>query len=216
VSHARLVVNRDALAASSPAEAPRRAVPVRTLWDEDSATLAQGAMAGETVRCANCGCVAVSASDLAPALIALDAKVVTTQRILAAEDLFTAAESKTTVLEPDELIEEIEIPAPPPGGRQVYLKFRVRNAIDFPIVSLAFCAGMHDGRFHRPKVVLGAVAPVPLRARDVEAFLEGKQPGEALAQEAGALAVRDAQPLLRNKLKVEVVKALLGKAVRAS
>jgi NADPH-dependent glutamate synthase beta subunit-like oxidoreductase/CO/xanthine dehydrogenase FAD-binding subunit len=214
-SHVRLVVNPDALASSARVEAPRRAVPQRSLWDEDCATLAQEAMAGETVRCANCGCVAVNASDIAPALIALDARVKTTRRTLAAGELFTAAESRTTVLEPDELIEEIEIPAPPPGSRQHYLKFRTRNAIDFPIVSLAFCAALRDGRFHKPKIVLGAVAPVPLRAYEVEELLEGKEPSEALAVEAGALAVAHAQPLIRNKLKVEVVKALLRKAILA-
>jgi CO/xanthine dehydrogenase FAD-binding subunit len=62
-------------------------------------------------------------------------------------------------------------------------------------------------------VVLGAVAPVPLRVHEVEEFLEGKEPGEALALEAGALAVAATQPLVRNKLKVEVVKALLRKAI---
>jgi CO/xanthine dehydrogenase FAD-binding subunit len=160
--------------------------------------------------------VAVNASDIAPALIALDAKVKTTRRTLAAEDLFTAAESKTTVLAADELVEEIEIPAPPPGSRQHYLKFRIRNAIDFPIVSVAFCASMQNGKFHEPKVVLGAVAPVPLRVHEVEEFLKGKEPSEALAQEAGGLAVAEAQPLARNKLKVEVVKALLRKAILAA
>jgi NADPH-dependent glutamate synthase beta subunit-like oxidoreductase/CO/xanthine dehydrogenase FAD-binding subunit len=215
VSHVRLIVNQDALATSSRIEAPRRAVPQRSLWDEDCATLAQEAMAEETVRCANCGCVAVNASDIAPVLIALGAKVKTTRRTLAAENLFAAAESKTTVLEADELVEEIEIPAPPPGSRQHYLKFRTRNAIDFPIVSVAFCAVLRDGRFHKPKIVLGAVAPVPLRAPEVEALLEGREPSEALAQEAGALAVAEAQPLVRNKLKVEVVKALIRKAILA-
>jgi CO/xanthine dehydrogenase FAD-binding subunit len=63
--------------------------------------------------------------------------------------------------------------------------------------------------------VLGAVAPVPLRAYEVEELLEGKEPSEALAVEAGALAVAHAQPLIRNKLKVEVVKALLRKAILA-
>jgi NADPH-dependent glutamate synthase beta subunit-like oxidoreductase len=214
-SHAWLAVNPDALAVSDRAEAPRRAVPERTLRDEDGGTLGQAAMAGEAVRCANCGCVAVNASDIAPALIALDARVKTTRRTLAAEDLFTAAESRTTVLEPDELIEEIEIPAPPPGNRQLYLKFRTRNAIDFPIVSLAFKTTMREGRFHQPMIVLGAVAPVPLRVPEVEALLEGKEPSEALAKEAGLLAVKDAQPLVRNKLKVEVVKALIRKAILA-
>ncbi len=212
-SEIHLIINEAALPTSARVPTPRLPVPQRTLRGEDSATLAQAAMAQEPFRCANCGCVAVNASDLAPALIALGATVKTTQRTLAAEDLFAAAESKTTVLAADELIEAIEIPAPPPGSRQAYLKFRIRNAIDFPIVGVAFCATMQEGRFHEAKVVLGAVAPVPLRARAVEALLEGQEPGAALAQAAGALAVREAQPLAHNKFKVEVAKGLLRKLI---
>ena len=145
-----LIINEAALPASERTPTPRLAVPQRTLRGEDSATLALDALTQEPTRCANCGCVAVNASDLAPALVALDAQVKTTQRTLAIGDLFAAAESKSTILAPDELIEEIVIPAPPPGSRQHYLKFRTRNAIDFPIVSVAFCADMQGGRFHAP------------------------------------------------------------------
>ena len=69
-------------------------MPQRTLRGEDSATLTADALAQEPLRCANCGCVAVNASDLATALVALDAQVKTTQRTLAIGDLFAAAESK--------------------------------------------------------------------------------------------------------------------------
>ena len=117
------------------------------------------------------------------------------------------------MLAADELIEEIAIPAPPAGTRQRYLKFRIRNAIDFPIVGVAFRATMEGGRFHDARVVLGAVAPIPLRARAVEALLEGQAPSAALADEAARLAVADTQPLARNRAKVEIVKALVTKAV---
>ena len=212
-SHVPLTINAAALPASQRVHAPRLPVDQRTLLAEDCGALSLDLMEREATRCANCGCVAVSASDLAPALIALRATVKTTQRRLPAENLFTAAERKTTVLEPDELIEEIEIPAQPPGSHQAYHKFRIRNAIDFPIVGVAFCAEMREGRFHDARVVLGAVAPVPLAAREVEALLEGQAPSEALAQEAASLAVSHAQPLARNRLKVEVVKALVRKAI---
>jgi NADPH-dependent glutamate synthase beta subunit-like oxidoreductase len=212
-SHVPLVINEAALPVSQRAHGPRLPVDQRTLLAEDFGALSRDLLDREATRCANCGCVAVSASDLAPALIALRATVKTTQRRLPAENLFTAAESKTTVLEPDELIEAIEIPAQPPGSHQPYYKFRIRNAIDFPIVSLAFCAEMRQGRFHNARIVLGAVAPVPLAAREVEALLEGEVPSEALAQEAASLAVAKAQPLARNRLKVEVVKALVRKAI---
>jgi NADPH-dependent glutamate synthase beta subunit-like oxidoreductase/CO/xanthine dehydrogenase FAD-binding subunit len=209
----RLILNEDALEASERVPTPRLPVAQRSLRGEDSATLAWEAMESEPIRCANCGCVAVNASDVATALVALDAQVKTTQRRLAVEELFAVGLSKSTVLETDELIEEIEIPAPPQGSVQSYFKFRIRNAIDFPIVGVAFCAAVQGGRFHEPRMALGAVAPVPLRARAVEALLEGREAGEALADEAAALAVGDAQPLARNQFKVEVVKALIRKAV---
>ena len=63
--------------------------------------------------------------------------------------------------------------------------------------------------------MLGAVTPVPLRSRAVEALLEGQAPSAALADEAAALAVADAQPLARNKTKIEVVKALVRKVTLA-
>ena len=209
-----LIINKAALATSSHAITPQLPVSQRTLLGEDNKTMTHEAMQGETLRCANCGCVAVNCSDLATALIALDAQVKTTQRTLAAEELFAAAESKTTVLADDELIKEIWIPAPPPESRQCYFKFRIRNAIDFPIVSVAFRATMRDGRFHDARVVLGAVAPVPLRARAVEKLLEDQGPGEMLANEAARLVVSNAQPLARNKAQVEVVKALVKKAIQ--
>jgi NADPH-dependent glutamate synthase beta subunit-like oxidoreductase/CO/xanthine dehydrogenase FAD-binding subunit len=212
-SHVPLIINEAALPVSERTHGPRLPVDQRTLLAEDFGALSRDLLEREATRCANCGCVAVSASDLAPALIALRATVKTTRRRLPAESLFTTAESKSTVLEPDELIEEIEIPAQPPGSYQAYYKFRIRNAIDFPIVSVAFCAEMREGRFHGARVVLGAVAPVPLAAREVEALLEGQAPSEALAQEAASLAVGNAQPLACNRLKVEVVKALVRKAI---
>jgi CO/xanthine dehydrogenase FAD-binding subunit len=62
-------------------------------------------------------------------------------------------------------------------------------------------------------LVLGAVAPLPLRAHAVEALLEGQAPSAALADEAAALAVEDAQPLARNRAKIPVVKALVSQVV---
>jgi CO/xanthine dehydrogenase FAD-binding subunit len=209
-----LIINKAALAVSKRVTTPQLAVSQRTLTDEDHQTLALEEMKGETLRCANCGCVAVNCSDLATALIALDAQVITTQRTLEAEQLFAVVESGTTVLADDELIKEIWIPTPQPGTRQCYLKFRIRNSIDFPIVSVAFRATMRDGKFHDARVVLGAVGPIPLRARAVEKLLEDQIPDEMLANKAAELAVNRAQPLARNKAQIQIVKALVSKAIR--
>ena len=210
-----LIVNQAALTMSERVEAPRLAVPERTLRGEDSKTLSFNAMQAESHRCANCGCVAVNASDLATALVALDAQVVTTQRTLLAEQLFAATVNRSTVLADDELIQEIWIPAVEVDCKQNFLKFRIRNAIDFPIVNVAYRATLREGRIHDARIVLGAVAPVPLRAREVEALLEGRTPDEVLADEAARLSVSQAEPLARNKAKVEIVKALVKKAILA-
>ncbi len=82
-----------------------------------------------------------------------------------------------------------------------------------PPVGVAYPGGTEDGKFRDGMIALGTGAPVPPRANAVEALLEGQAPSAALADEASALAVRDAQPLTRNRAKVEIVKALVTKAV---
>ncbi|HOX44163.1 MAG TPA: FAD-dependent oxidoreductase [Myxococcota bacterium] len=201
---------------------PTRAVPgtcapgARSLGGEDVATLALEAVQAEAGRCVNCGCVAVNASDLAPALVALGARVQTTRRSLAAEDFFAAGLLRTTALAPDELVTEVSVPAQAPGSVQGYLKFRIRNAIDFPIVGLASVLSLEGARVRRARLALGAVAPVPRRLSEVEEFLEGKLLDEATAEAAAALAVRDAAPLAGNGFKVQIVRALLKKALLAA
>lgn len=167
----------------------------------------------EAERCVNCACIAVNASDMAPALMALGAKIKTTKRILSADDFFAADIMKCTILDHDELVEEIEIPAPKTTNRQGYQKFRIRNAIDFPIVSLAYSFDMDGDAIKDANIVLGAVAPIPLRAQATEDFLEGKKLEDETAVAAGKIAVHSAKPLLKNAFKVQVVKALLKKVL---
>ena len=69
---------------------------------------------------------------------------------------------------PGELITEVRLPEPSPGARSWYEKFRLRKAIDFPIVSVAVALDVDGGRVAAARVVLGAVAPVPWRATAVE------------------------------------------------
>ena len=57
------------------------------------------------------------------------------------------------------------------------------------------------------------MAPIPLRLKAVEAFLEGRTAGERTAAAAGELAVKEARPLAKNLFKIQVVKALVQKAV---
>lgn len=127
------------------------------------------------------GCYAVGPSDIAVALVALDARIVTTTRSLSAERFFTATATNSTVLAADELITEIQIPKPPAGVRQRYDKFTLRKPIDFAVVSVASVLTVENGICKDARIVLGAVAPEPLRAQNAEEVLRGRIVDEKIA-----------------------------------
>jgi xanthine dehydrogenase YagS FAD-binding subunit len=156
-------------------------------------------------------CIAVHPSDTAPALIALNATVVTTTRKIKAEDFFDVKFPSSTVLAPGEIITEIQLPAPPAGAKSAFLKFAIRKSIDFPIVN---CAVMVGGG--APRIALNAVGPKPYRAAKAEAAIAGKPINEANAEAAGAAAVEDARPLTATKYKVQIAKTLVKRALLAT
>jgi NADPH-dependent glutamate synthase beta subunit-like oxidoreductase/CO/xanthine dehydrogenase FAD-binding subunit len=208
-------VNLAALEARKAARVRVRAVSARSISKEDAASIDWPAAKAEAHRCLACGCVAVNASDLAPALVALGAKIATTERTIAAEEFFAAGVASTTALRPGELVTEIRIPPAPAGSRQRYHKFRIRNAIDFPIVGVASLLALDGKKVKEARIALGAVAPVPMRATEAEQFLVGKSLTEQNAEVAAGLAVKAAQPLAKNAYKVQIVKALLRKSLLA-
>ncbi|MEW5815225.1 MAG: FAD-dependent oxidoreductase [Spirochaetota bacterium] len=195
---------------------PERALPHRSIESEDVFTLDADAIETEAYRCFDCGCLAVNASDIAPALVALEASIKTTKKNIAAEAFFAALPMRTTVLDPDELVTEINIPRPRPDCKFGFLKFRIRNSIDFPILSVASVLALDDGTVKYARIVLGAAAPVPLRLTQVEKYLIGKPLNEKTAEEAGAIAVKGVYPLAKNKYKVQITRALLRKAILAT
>ena len=130
-------INERALASSERVSVSEVAPKKRCMDSEDYMTLDDGRVSLEAHRCVDCSCVAVNASDVAPALVALGATIKTTKRSIGAEDFFTVNLMTTTVLGVDELVTEIFIPAPKDGMRFSFQKFRIRNSIDFPIVSVA-------------------------------------------------------------------------------
>ena len=160
----------------------------RSICDEDTCTVGEPVALAEAGRCFNCGCIAVSASDLAPVLVALDASVVTTEREIAAADFFAVGPTTSTVLRPGEVALEVRLPAPN-ATRAAYEKYRLRNAIDFPIISAAVALRVEERRVADARVVLGAAAPVPLRAAAIEDALRGLDVSpEELAQAARVAA----------------------------
>jgi len=153
-------------------------------------------------------CIAVNPSDTAPALIALNAKVLTDRRTIEAENFFDVKKPANTVLDKNEIIKEIHIPEPPKGTKSAFLKFAFRKSIDFPIVN---CAVMLGG--DSPRICLNAVAPKPYRATKAEAAIAGKRINEKNAEAAGKAAVADAKPLKASKFKVQIAKTLVKRAI---
>lgn len=164
------------------------------------------------------GCFAVHPSDTAPALIALNAEVVTTKRTIALEDFFdplTGEAGLPNILEVGEILTEVQVPTPVAGTKGIYLKFRVRKAIDFAIVSVAAVLTVEGGICKDARIVLAAVAPVPYRATGAEDAIKGQAITEALAETAGAAAVKGTIPIDKNKYKVQIVKTLVKRAILA-
>lgn len=158
------------------------------------------------------GCIAVNASDLAPVLIALNAEIKTTARVIEAERFFTG-DHQTTVLNVDEIVTEIRIPAPNPGTKQTFTKFALRPAIDFAIVNLATAITIKDGKVSEARIVLNAVAPTPRRATGVEEALKGNVINEAVAETAAAGLTKGMSPLKHNRYKVQIARTLVKRAI---
>jgi CO/xanthine dehydrogenase FAD-binding subunit len=202
----------NALKPSRRQEVEPRPPADRTWYAEDLGGLDADQTLTEAGRCFNCGCVAVCASDLAPVLTALEAKMVTGKRTIPAEAFFAANPLSSTVLDVGELVTGVFLP----NRRNLmtsYMKFRIRNAIDFPIASVAVALEMEGSTVRTARIVLGAAAPVPLRARRAERILEGKKPGQAEAEAAAKAAVEGTVPLQGNEYKVSVFRALVKRAI---
>ncbi|MBI4334651.1 MAG: xanthine dehydrogenase family protein subunit M [Chloroflexi bacterium] len=168
-------------------------------------------------------CFMVHPSDTAPALIALGASVKIAsprgERVVPLEQFFISPRqdgSREHILQPDELLAEVQLPPPPEGSRSLYLKARERRCWDFALASVALVQTVKGGACQGARVVLGGVAPIPYRALKAEGVLKGKRIDEALATQAGQLAVFGARPLSQNSYKEELTRTLVRRAVLAT
>jgi xanthine dehydrogenase YagS FAD-binding subunit len=155
-------------------------------------------------------CVAVNPSDTAPALVAMNAKIVTNQKTIDAEKFWDMAVPGSTVLAAGEIVTEIQVPTPASGVKSAFVKFALRTSIDFPIVNCAAMIGAGDAR-----ICLNAVYNTPYRATAAEAAVKGKTIDATVAAAAGTAAVTGAQALLGNKWKVQVANAIAKQTVLA-
>jgi NADPH-dependent glutamate synthase beta subunit-like oxidoreductase len=209
-----LTFSSDCLKKTSRAKAPKLAVAKRSLGAEDNLGLGPSKIEAEANRCFNCSCVSVNSSDIGVVLMALEAKLKVAGsagvRTIPIRDFFG---SLANTLEADEMITEIQIPRLPDGARQIFLKYRLREAVDFAIASLAAVILKKGGKCQDARLVLGAVAPVPLRAVAAEQTLKGKAVDGKVIAAAAEAAVSGAVPLSKNTYKLEIVKTLVKRAL---
>lgn len=161
------------------------------------------------------GCFAVHPSDTAPALIALNARIITSKQSIIADTFFNVGVTHTTVLANDEIITAIQIPLPAPDTRSTFQKFALRKSIDFPIVNCAVAVTQKNGSIAHARLCLNAVSVVPRRAVKAEEVLIGKKIDETVAEESAAMAVADAKPMEGNAYMIPVTRAIVKRTILA-
>ena len=172
---------------------------------------AAGDCRGHSIFGAVAGCLAVNPGDVAPVLVVLDAAVVTTRRTVAVAALFAADRGMpSTILDADEFITQVLIPAPPAGRRTAFKKIAVRKSMDFAILNCAAGLAVRDSVIGDVRICLNAVHGNPFRAQGAEQILAGQSLTPELAALAGRAAVETARPLPANRYKVKMASDLVS------
>ena len=163
-------------------------------------------------------CVATHASDLAVALVALDASIRSQdrhgERVLKLADFYRLPGDTPSVenqLRPGELITEVIVPAL--DWPQTYVKVRDRTSYEFALASAAVALDVHGGVVRDARIAVGGVGTRPWRLQAVEQALRGKPATEDSYLEAAKLAVVGAQPLAGNGFKVPLVQRTIARAL---
>lgn len=165
-------------------------------------------------------CVATHASDLAVALVALDAEVRLTgpdgSRTVRLADLYRLPGDTPEVetgLRPGELITEVVVPRLDWAARSTYVKVRDRQSYEFALCSAAVALDVRDGRIADARVAAGGVATVPWRLTAVEDALRGAAATRASFEAAAAVAADGARPLAANAFKASLLKRTVVRAL---
>ena len=168
-------------------------------------------------------CYAVYQGDLAPALIGLGAKVrlVRTdgERIIPLNEFFTGKGESPNILEPDEILTEVQIPPPPEQSSGAYQKLRIRGAMDFPLAGVAVVLDMNGkGICREVKIILNAVSSAPFEVREAEEMLRGQRIEDTVIVEVAEETFKRARPVANLSIdpdyRRKMVKVLLKRAVK--
>lgn len=159
-------------------------------------------------------------SDTANALVALDAEFQVAgpngDRIVPASEFFILPRDsleRENVLEADELLVGISLPAARADQSGAYRKVMDREAWTHAVVSVALTLDMDGAVCRDARIVLGGVAPIPWRVPAAEDVLRGRRITAELAQQAADTALEGAQPLAKNGYKVTMARALVRRSM---
>jgi xanthine dehydrogenase YagS FAD-binding subunit len=168
-------------------------------------------------------CIAVTPSDTANALVALDASMVIAgrggERVVAAADFFIGPDvniRRMTVIEPGEILVAVRIPGTWSGAQFYFEKVADRAAWDFALVSIAAVFRMEGEVIGAAQLVCGAVACVPYRLQAVERALVGAPRDAQSADKVAQLANGTARTLKFNQFKLPLMENLIRRAVRGA
>ncbi|MCI2419816.1 xanthine dehydrogenase family protein subunit M [Saccharopolyspora sp. K220] len=158
-------------------------------------------------------CIALHASDLCVALVALDAKVGIQgpdgQRSVALTEFYVLPGNSPdveNVLRHGELITHVDVPLPTAGIRSEYLKVRDRASYEFALISAAAALVIEDGVIADARLALGGVGTVPWRAREAEEVLEGAPANNRTFRAAAEAVLRDPYTVPGTEFKVELAR----------
>ncbi len=162
----------------------------------------------------------VNPSSLAPAFIALNAKIKifgpSGEREVAADKFFVTPKSggdREYDLQPNEIVTWIAIPSTL-GVRSATYEVRQREALDWPLAAASVALTLDAAKkVKAARIALGHVAPTPWLANEAAEYLVGKTINEEVAAEAGKLALAQAKPLSRNAYKVQLARVAVKRAI---
>ena len=166
-------------------------------------------------------CVAVSPSDTAPALVALDATMVISrdggQRTVSAEDYFIGPAVdivNMTDLRPGEILTAVRIPNTWANAEFYFEKVADRNVWDFALVNVAAAIKVSGGTIEDARIACGAVECVPRRLTNVESAVRGMSRSEETANQVASIATDGARALNYNHFKIPLMQNLVKRAIR--
>jgi xanthine dehydrogenase YagS FAD-binding subunit len=168
-------------------------------------------------------CYIVHPSDIAVALVALNAEFTITNgkdsNKVPADKFFVLPEQnplQENILKPGEILTEIFIPELPASAGSSYIKFTERNVWDFAIVSVAAIINKSGNKINSAKIVFGGVAPIPWIDEDLNSMLSGMELSDKSIETEAGNTLMDAEPMEKNGYKISLARNLIKNILKSA